>query len=114
VDELSVLPLTRGTYRATITSVGRPGPIEERLGRRLIRLISPESKEGRELLHSGRVAFMAPGGETLNCLDLNAAHRLLRDRLRDRIAAVRGTEGVDALLDGLGRLKDAAPRGSRV
>src|SRR6185436_10433287 len=30
-------PPGRGTYRATITGVGRPGPIEERVGWRLLR-----------------------------------------------------------------------------
>lgn len=113
MDELAVLTLTRGTYRATITGVGRPGPIEERLGRRLIRLVNPESKEGHALLRSGRVAFVGPGGEALECQDLRDARRILRDRLRDRIAQQSGADGTDALLDGLVRLRGAAPRGIR-
>ena len=32
MDDGGVTPLARGTFRATITGVGRPGPIEERLG----------------------------------------------------------------------------------
>jgi hypothetical protein len=114
VDELAVLTLTRGTYRATITGVGRPGPIEERLGRRLIRLVDPESKEGSALLRSGRVAFVGPGGEALECQGLSDARRLLRARLLNRIARCGGADGSDALQDGLVRLRGSAPRTSRV
>lgn len=114
VDELSVLTLTRGTYRATITGIGCPGPIEERLGRRLIRLVDPESKEGSALLRSGRVAFLGPGGEALECQDLREARRLLRDRLLNRIARCGGADGSDALQDGLVRLRGSAPRIGRV
>ena len=38
-------PVSAATFRGTLSGDGRPGPIEERLGRRLIRLIDPESDE---------------------------------------------------------------------
>jgi hypothetical protein len=107
VDDLSAHPLARGTFRATITGVGRPGPIEERLGRRLVRIVSPESKEGVELLMSGRVTFVGPGGEALECQGLRDARRLLRQRLQSRLAGRSGDEAADALHDGLARLRRA-------
>ena len=42
---------------------GRLGPIEERIGRRLIRLVDPQSEEGRALLDSGAVDLLGPEGE---------------------------------------------------
>jgi hypothetical protein len=113
VDELSAHPLARGTFRATITGVGRPGPIEERLGRRLIRIVSPESKEGLDLLRSGRVAFVGPGGEELECQGLREARRLLRQRLQMRLAALSGSENADVVRDGLVRLRRAGERAGR-
>ena len=32
-------------FRCTMTGDGRPGPIEERIGRRLVRLVQPESDD---------------------------------------------------------------------
>jgi hypothetical protein len=113
VDDPSALPLARGTFRATITGVGRPGPIEERLGRRLIRIVSPESKEGLDLLRSGRVVFLGPGGEALGCQGLRQARRLLRERLKSRLAELSGSESADAVRDGLLRLRRAGERVGR-
>jgi hypothetical protein len=111
VNELPAPPLARGTFRATITGIGRPGPIEERLGRRLIRIVSPDSKEGVDLLRSGHVAFMGPEGEALGCQDLSEARRILRDRLRSRLAGQADSESADAARDGLLRLRRSATRG---
>ncbi len=51
-------PTSGPTFRGTLSGDGRPGPIEERLGRRLIRLIDPESDEGMRLLSEGRVDLL--------------------------------------------------------
>jgi hypothetical protein len=107
VDDFSAQPLARGTFRATITGVGRLGPIEERLGRRLVRIVSPESREGLDLLKSGRVVFLGPAGETMGCQGLREARMLLRKRLQNRLADLRGSESADAVRDGLARLERA-------
>jgi hypothetical protein len=45
------------TYRAALMGDGSVLPIEERLGRRLLRTIEPDSNEGRRLLRDGRVVL---------------------------------------------------------
>jgi len=45
----------RKTYCALVTGDGSVLPIEERLGRRLLRTIDPNSREGREILRCGIV-----------------------------------------------------------
>ena len=45
----------RRTYRAVLRDDGSVFPIEERLGRRLLRTIDPNSREGREILRCGIV-----------------------------------------------------------
>jgi len=113
VNEFSAHPLARGTFRVTITGVGRPGPIEERLGRRLIRIVSPESREGLDLLESGRVVFVGPGGEELDCQGLREARRMLRQRLQVRLAGLSGSENAEVVRDGLVRLRRAGERTGR-
>lgn len=109
----SAQPLTRGTFRTTLSGVGRPGPIEERLGRRLIRIVSPDSKEGLQLLRSGCVTFLGPEGDALGCADLEAARRLLRQRLQERLSRVSGAEHAEIVRDGLARLRRGANRVGR-
>jgi hypothetical protein len=69
------------TLRAILTGTGRTGPIEERLGRRLVRLVDPESAEGRSLLDSGSVTLIGPEGESLGPMAIASAWRRLRVRL---------------------------------
>lgn len=69
------------TLRAILTGTGRTGPIEERLGRRLVRLVDPDSAEGRSLLDSGRVTLIGPEGESLGPMAIESAWRRLRLRL---------------------------------
>lgn len=80
-------PLLRGTFRATISGTGRPGPIEERVGRRLIRVVDPESREGALLARSGNVTWVGPEGQALGRLDLPSVRRLLHERLERRLGA---------------------------
>jgi hypothetical protein len=104
VDETSPVR-ARLTLRATITGVGSPGPIEERLGRRLVRLVDPDSREGSALLRSGRVTFVGPEGLALDCADLAEARRLLRARMERRLADdCDTTADRSAIEDGLARL----------
>ena len=81
-------PRPRGLLRATVAGDGQFGPIEERIGRRLMRLVDPRSDEGRSLLSSGSVDLLGPGGEQFGCVRptealLRLRHSLER-RLRDR------------------------------
>ena len=80
-------PLLRGTFRATISGTGRPGPIEERVGRRLIRVVDPGSREGALLARSGTVTWVGPEGDALGRLDLASVRRLLHERLERRLDA---------------------------
>lgn len=83
--------------------MGRVGPIEERVGRRLVRLVLPDSREGLVLLRSGRVSFVGPEGTCLGAKGLVEARRLLRLRL-ERLAAAGVGEPADAAREGLDRL----------
>lgn len=77
-------PTVGPTFRGTLSGDGRPGPIEERLGRRLIRLINPESDEGVRLLSEGRVDLLGPDGTRLGTVRAADALRRLRERLEHR------------------------------
>lgn len=107
MDETLAHPLGRGAFRATITGVGRPGPIEERVGRRLVRVVNPDSKEGLDLLKSGRVTLVGPEGRALGCRDLADALRLLRRRLEDRLAGGIDPDSAVAIREGIVRLRRA-------
>jgi len=110
MDHGAVVPLARGRYRATITGVGRPGPIEERLGWRLVRIVDPESKEGAALLRNRQVTFIGPEGTALGRVNLDQARRLLKVRLESVLAGLGGDDGAGAIRDGLVRLRRAGPR----
>jgi hypothetical protein len=88
--------------RATLSGDGRPGPIEERIGRRLVRLVDPASDEGLALLRAGCVELIGPEGDLLGCLRPEEASRLLRERLERRLADPEAD--ATALREGLTRL----------
>ena len=95
--------LARGTrLRATLSGDGRPGPIEERIGRRLVRLVDPASDEGLRLLRSGTVEIIGPEGDPLGCLRPEEAVRILRERLERRLSDPDAD--AHAVRDGLDRL----------
>lgn len=73
--------------RVTLLGDGSPGPIEARIGRRLIRLVDPGSEEGVWLLGSRRVELVGPGGEQFGRVRLKEAWRRLSKRLERRLAA---------------------------
>lgn len=98
---------TEGDYRMTLAGDGRPGPIEERIGRRLVRLVDPESDEGLTLLTARCVRFIGPGGQPLGYLRPSEAIESLKEELENRLRSAEG-EGSDecpALRDGLDRLE---------
>ncbi len=70
-----------GRCRAILLGDGTAGPIEVRLGRRLMRLVPPDSREGRRLLGEGRVDLIGPDGERLGRIPIEEARRRLRERL---------------------------------
>lgn len=111
--DVAAPPLARGTFRATISGVGRPGPIEERLGWRLVRIVDPESKEGGRLLRDRQVTFIGPEGTALGRVDLDQARRMLKLRLLSVLAATGGRDHAEAIRDGLMRLRRASPREGR-
>ena len=111
--DAAIPPFARGTYRATITGVGRPGPIEERLGWRLVRIVDPDSKEGAALLRNRQVTFIGPEGTALGRIDLNQARRLLRRRLENLLVDLGGDDGAEAVRDGLVQLRRTGPRVGR-
>ena len=92
------------TFRGTLSGDGRPGPIEERLGRRLIRLIDPESDEGLRLLLEGKVDLLGPDGTRLGTIRAADALRRLRQRLEERLAHKGGPHDGDMARYGLDRL----------
>jgi hypothetical protein len=96
------------TLRATVTGDGHPGPVEERLGRRLVRLVEPDTDEGRALLGSGAVEFIGPGGERFGPIRLDDLRHHLSERLRSRL----DDQGTDAQLaaECLQRLRDQRSR----
>ena len=101
--ETEIPDLRRGTQlRATLAGDGQPGPIEERLGRRLVRLVDPSSEEGLSLLRAGRVNLIGPEGQPLGRLRPDEAARILRERL-ERLLSDPAADA-DALRDGLARL----------
>ena len=59
---------------------GVPGPIEERAGRRLLRLIDAESEEWGDLLRAGEVELIGPEGESFGVITLDDARERLRQR----------------------------------
>ena len=101
-------PRPRGLLRATVVGDGRLGPIEERIGRRLIRLVDPQSDEGRALLNSAAVDLLGPEGERFGRIVPGELRRRLRERLEHRLALQEsGSEG-SALREALRRLEARA------
>ena len=76
----------RGRFRGTLAGDGRPGPIEERIGRRLVRLVDPQSNEGLRLLREGSVNLVGPEGKALGRIPLNDAYDRLLERVERRLA----------------------------
>jgi hypothetical protein len=101
-------PRPRGDFRMTLTGDGRPGPIEERIGRRLVRLVEPESEEGLSLLAARCVRFIGPGGTPLGYVHPSEAIEYLREALEERLEQAEGggSDDCPAFREGLDRLEN--------
>ena len=97
---------TARRFCGTLVGDGRPGPIEERIGRRLVRLVDPLSDEGVRLLAGGEVELVGPDGEALGNVEIREAYRRLRARLEQRLADIEPDERDERLHEGLSRLND--------
>jgi len=93
------------TLRATLLGDGRLGPIEERIGRKLRRVVDPESREGQSLLRACEVDLVGPGGERMGRLQLQEAIERLRSRLESRLADPGFAPEADTIREGLTRLR---------
>ena len=99
-------PASGPTFRGTLSGDGRPGPIEKRLGRRLIRLINPESAEGVRLLSEGRVDLLGPDGTRMGTVRSADALRRLRQRREQRGHGEIAAFEKDLALQGIDRLDE--------
>ena len=97
-----------GHFRGILESDGRCGPIEHRLGRRLLRLVEPDSEEGRALLAGGKVELISPEGESLGTVPPEKACAPLLERLDRSIEDARGERPVTDLESLRGTLADRA------
>ena len=101
----SQLRAPKTSLRGTLGGDGRPGPIEERIGRRLVRLVDPESVEGSRLLDTGDVDLIGPDGGQLGRVRLAEAYRALRARMERRLAGPAEVIERGVVEDGLERLR---------
>jgi hypothetical protein len=76
----------RRTYSAVIRSDGSVLPIEERLGRRLLRTLPPDSTEGRQLLRRDCVSLLTADGRSLAGLSTGEVYDRLRAMTAQRLA----------------------------
>ena len=90
-------PVADGRFRGVLNGDGCAGPIEHRLGRRLLRLLEPGSSEGRALFESSNVEWLSPDGDSFGRLSHAEACRQLLERL-DRSIERQSAEapGLDA------------------
>ena len=100
------------SHRATLAGDGHPGPVEERIGRRLVRLLDPLSKEARALAAAGRIQWIGPEGAPMGRVPAAAACAELKLRL-ERILEATDPGAVrerEAVVSGLKRLEDWSAR----
>lgn len=93
--------------RATIAGDGTPGPIEERMGRRLLRLVDPSSEEGERLLRSGLVDLVGPDGEKLGRIGIEEARLRLAARLEEWLLEAQESVEQELVRESLERLRSA-------
>ena len=79
-------PVFRKTYCAVIRSDGTVLPIEERLGRRLLRSLAPESREARDLLRRGQVTLTTSDGVAMTGMRIEEVYDRLSSETNARLA----------------------------
>ena len=78
--------LFRKSYSAVICSDGTLLPIEERLGRRLLRTLPPDCREARGLLKQGCVDLLTSDGRMLSGMTIDAVYRRLSSETSARLS----------------------------
>jgi hypothetical protein len=76
----------RKTYSAVIRSDGSLLPIEEKLGRRLLRTLPADSNEGRRLLRKDCVSLTTAEGRALAGFSIEDVYQKLRTQTAQRLA----------------------------
>ncbi len=67
------------TYMTRLCGDGQILPIEERIGKKLLRTINPMSKKGKTLLSERKVIFNLPDGERISSQSLAQVFLKLRE-----------------------------------
>jgi hypothetical protein len=105
LDLLREVPFEK-RYSAMIRADGTLFPVEERLGRRLLRTLPPDSREARELLRAGRVDLRSSAGTLYRRLPLETVYDRLCAETRDRLAErPRSSEWRSSCLSALAALR---------
>jgi hypothetical protein len=86
--------------------------VEERIGRRLVRLLDPLSEEARALAADGRIQWIGPEGAPLGRVPPAAACAELKRRLERALEAAEAAPAAEraALTYGLARLQGWSER----
>jgi len=84
--ELPRQALYQKHYSAVLCGDGSILPIEERLGRRLLRTIDPTCREGRDLLRRGWVALRTLDGKSIERTPVLRVYARLREEAEARLA----------------------------
>jgi hypothetical protein len=97
------------SHRATLSGDGRPGPVEERIGRRLLRLLDPLGAEALALSAAQRIEWIGPEGDALGRVPVSDACAELKRRLERALQRSHGSGEVAsaeraAVASGLERL----------
>src|SRR2546428_14196107 len=83
-------PLCQKTYFAVIRADGTILPIEERLGRRLLRTLSPNTREALDLLRRDCVTLLTSDGRVLAGMSVGSVYDRLWHETRAKLAERRG------------------------
>jgi hypothetical protein len=98
-------PVTNHRFRILLNGDGQPGPIEERVGRRLLRLIDPASEEGKLLIASAPMEWVGPDGTSLGRISARDAYTALVRRLERRLESAPDDGERRELRHGLDRVR---------
>lgn len=79
-------PVVKKSYCAVVRSDGTLLPIEERLGRRLLRSLAPGSREARGLLRRGCVTLTTSDGQKMTGLTIEEVYERLCSETNARLA----------------------------
>lgn len=74
------------SYTAIVRGDGKILPIAESIGRRVLREIDPEGREGRGLLTAGKVTLWSSDGRRYRSLPVDRLLRRMKDDFRARLS----------------------------